>query len=211
MWKFTTIIMALLLILASCSTNEKEDKSGDGEKTTKQTEEKAKEDSVDVDKGLLNVEITLPASMFEGQDINTVIADAKKEGVKEVTQNEDGSLTYKMSKAKHKEMMKEIKDSIIASVEEMKNSEDFQSFKDITYNDDFSEFTVIVDKGKYENSMDGFATMTLAMSGMMYQLYNGVDADKYKVTIYLKDEATQEVFDEIVYPDDLSEEEKNAE
>ncbi|WP_419955059.1 hypothetical protein ACN6MT_05665 [Neobacillus niacini] len=205
---FRTILISLLLLnLASCSTNEKEDNKKQSEKS----KEEAKEGNVEVEKGLLNVEITIPASMFEGQDINTVIADAKKEGVKEVTQNEDGSLTYKMSKAKHKEMMKEMKESVIASVEEMKNSEDYQSIKDITYNNDFSEFTVVVDKAAFENSMDGFATMGLAMSGMMYQLYNGVDPDKYKVTISLKDEATQKVFDDVVYPDDLNEEQTEAE
>lgn len=145
--------------------------------------------------------------MFEGEDIDTVIADAKKEGIKEVTKNEDGSLTYKMSKAKHKEMMEELRKGILETVEETKNSEDYVSIKDVTYNDSFTEFTLLVNKSDYENSMDGFAAFGLGLSGMYYQLYNGVDPDKYKVTISLKDEATNEVFDEIVYPDDLEEEE----
>ena len=60
-----------------------------------------------MDKGLLNVEVTLPASMFEGEDMDSSIAEAEKEGIK-VTRNDDGSATYKMSKGKHKEMMKEM-------------------------------------------------------------------------------------------------------
>lgn len=57
-----------------------------------------KSEEIEVDKGLLNVEITLPASLFQGQDLNEVIEEAKAEGIKEVTQNSDRSLTYRFSK-----------------------------------------------------------------------------------------------------------------
>ncbi|WP_026562729.1 hypothetical protein [Bacillus sp. J37] len=208
MKRYTYLFMMLLsLLLVACGNNDQEkNNAGIAEESAKQQEEQTEDESVDVKKGLLNVEVTLPASMFEGEDIDTVIADAKKEGVKEVTKNEDGSLTYKMSKAKHKEMMEELKTGILETIEETKNSEDYVSIKDITYNDSFSEFTLVVEKSAYEDSMDGFAAFGLGISGMYYQLYNGVNPDEYKVTIFLKDEASQEVFDEIVYPDDLEEE-----
>lgn len=192
-------IFSFVIILSACANNG-HDKAKESKKEENQ--------SVDVDKGLLSVKLTIPASMFEGEDIDKVIDEAKKEGIK-VTKNNDGSLTYKMSKAKHKEMMKEMKANIAKSVEETKKSDDYTSIKDITYNDNFSEFTLVVDKAKYENSMDGFAAIGLGMSGMMYQLYNGVDPDKYKVTINIKDQATNKVFDTLVYPDDLEDEEKS--
>ena len=47
--------------------------------TTEQGKQETKEQSLNVDKGLLNVEVTLPASFFEGQDLDTVIADAENE------------------------------------------------------------------------------------------------------------------------------------
>ena len=47
--------------------------------------------------------------------------------------------------------------------------------------------------------------MGLGMSGMLYQLFNGVDPDDYKVKINLKDEVTDEVFDSVIYPDALEE------
>ncbi|MGQ4665522.1 hypothetical protein ACUIJN_06715 [Metabacillus halosaccharovorans] len=207
MKRYTYLFMMLLsLFLVACGNNNQENNASNDEESAEQKEEQTEDESVDVKKGLLNVEVTLPASMFEGEDIDTVIADAKKEGVKEVTKNEDGSLTYKMSKAKHKEMMEELKTGILETIEETKNSEDYVSIKDITHNDSFSEFTLLVEKSAYEDSMDGFAAFGLGISGMYYQLYNGVDPDDYKVTIFLKDEASQEVFDEIVYPDDLEEE-----
>ncbi|MGO5014985.1 hypothetical protein ACTQ5K_24540 [Niallia sp. Sow4_A1] len=198
MRKFSFIFFVLsMVILASCSADKDKKENADNNK-------QADEQNVDVDKGLLNVEITLPASMFEGEDIDTVIADVEKEGIK-VTKNDDGSLTYKMSKAKHKEMMKEMEASLEESIKEMKGSDDYVSIKDITHNKSFSEFTLVVDKEKYEDSMDSFAIFSLGITGMMYQLYSGVDSDDYQVKIFTTDEATKEVLDETVYPDDLEE------
>lgn len=197
-WMYILLAALVMMVLASCSSNEQEKNTSD------KTAEKTEEQGVTVDKGLLNVELTLPATMFEGENIDSIIADAKKEGIK-VTKNEDGSLTYKMSRAQHKKMMKEMEKSIIESIEETKTSEDYVSIKDITYNHSFTEFTMVVDKKSYENSMDGFAAFGLGMQGAFYQLYNGEDPDDYKVTIFLKDAATGKVFDEIVFPDDLQE------
>ncbi|MBS4214846.1 hypothetical protein [Neobacillus rhizophilus] len=195
MKKITSLFLAaMLLFLVSCSA----------EKTDKQPKETEKPNSeaVNVDKGLLSVTITLPASMFEDQNVDEVVANAQKEGIT-ATKNEDGSVTYKMSKSKHKEMMQEMKTTVIQTVNDAKSGKDFQSIKDITYKDDFSEFTLIVDKAAYENSFDGFAALGLGMSGMMYELFNGVKPEEYKVTINIKDQATQNVFDQIVYPDAL--------
>ncbi|MEW9053603.1 MAG: hypothetical protein AB2392_20750 [Neobacillus sp.] len=200
--------LLLVMLLSACSTNEETANSNDGESKSEQNEDQSKEEnggSVEVDKGLLNVEINIPASMFEGEDLDTVIANAKAEGVNEVTKNADGSLTYKMSKTKHKEFLAEMKDEVTKSVNEMKNSEDFVSIVDITSSGNFSEFTMIVDKAAFENSMDGFAALGLGLTGMMYQLYEGVDSEEIKVVIKLQDEATGEVFDEVVYPDDMEE------
>ncbi|WP_394173883.1 hypothetical protein [Guptibacillus hwajinpoensis] len=204
-----TILVLSLTLLAACSSNEQSSNNDKSQAATNQTEEdngKSKDDGeVAVDKGLLSVEVTIPASMVESENTEETIASAKEQGIKEVTENEDGSVTYKMSKSVHKELMNEIGASIEETVEETKNSEDFVSIKDISHNDSFSKFTVIVDKESYENSMDGFATITLGMSGMIYQIYDGADPEKYSVTISMKDEASGEVFDEIVYPDALDE------
>jgi major membrane immunogen (membrane-anchored lipoprotein) len=197
------IFTAMLAILTACSSSDQAstDKKTDGAKKEEKSE------SVEVNKGLLNVEVTLPASMFEGEDIDSDIAEAEAKGIK-VTKNEDGSVTYKMSKSKHKEMMKELETELVKSIDEMKNGEDFASIQDISHNKSFSEFTLTVDKAAYENSFDGFAVFGLGVSGMYYQLFNGVNADNYKVKILVKDVATGEVFDEIVYPDELEDTEE---
>lgn len=189
------LLLSISLVACSSTDDEKKDK-------------KENKDAVEVDKGLLNVEVTLPAAFFEGQDIDKAIAQAKKDGVKEVTKNEDGTLTFKMSKSQHKKMMKEMETTIKDSVKELETNKDLASIKSVEYNKSFSEFTIVVKQSDYENSMDGFAILGIAMQSMFYQLFDGVKPDAYKATIHLKDEATSKVFDTIVYPDALEEEKK---
>ncbi|WP_404328544.1 hypothetical protein [Mesobacillus maritimus] len=197
----------IIALLTACSSAD-EEKANQDQAGTENGEENSEQ--IEVDKGLLNVEITLPATFFEDEeDLESTKADAEKEGIK-VTKNDDGSLTYKMSKAKHKEMMQEMQTEMVASIDEMKNSEDFTSIQDITHNDSFSEFTMIVDKEAYENSFDSFAVFGLGFSGMYYQLFSGVNPDDYKVDIIVEDADTQEVITEVTYPDDLEESEEEG-
>ncbi|MFC7063045.1 hypothetical protein [Halobacillus seohaensis] len=217
MKKFTILIFVLILsLLAACSsdesgndTTEEPSTSAEGENTEEKTENEKDGEKVEVDKGLLNVEVTLPASMVEGQNMDQITAEAKEQGVKEVTQNDNGSVTYKMSKSAHKEMLKETKKGVVESVEEVKNSGDYSSVQDITYNDNFTEFTMVVDQKKYENSMDGFATMTLGMSGMMYQVFEGKGEDEYSVNITIENTSGEE-FDEVKYPEAIEQMENNS-
>lgn len=192
-----TIIMLLSVVAVACGKDDSES-----------AENGTKGEKVEIDKGLLNVEITLPASMFEGQDAETVIAEAKEEGVDKVVSNNDGSFTYKMSKAKHKELLEDMKATVLEGIEETKSSENFASVEDVTYNKDFTEFTMIVDKAKFENSFDGFAAMGLGISGLYYQMFNGVKEDDVKATITIEDKDSGETIDTVVYPDDLNQQNK---
>lgn len=194
--RLLAILLFTLLTMAACAS-----KDDANEQADKSTQEDNKTEEMAVDKGLLNVEVTIPASFLEGEDIDSVIAQAKEDGIKDVKKNDDGSVTYKMTKAQHKEMMKEMKASVTEYADSLINDEDFPSIQDIQHNDDFSKFTIEVDKEVFENSFDGFATLGLVMSGMFYQLYDGVDADKLNVTIDTVDQSTGEVFSTVNYPE----------
>jgi hypothetical protein len=63
--------------------------------------------------------------------------------------------------------------------------------------------TLIVDKELYENSLDGFAILGLGTAALCYQLFDGVQAENIAVTINIKDSTTGELFETMVYPDDL--------
>lgn len=96
-----------------------------------------------------------------------------------------------------------MKTSLLETIEDLKNGEDFASIKDVEYNKDFSEFTLWVDRNEYENSFDGFAVFGLGLSGAMYQLFDGADPENYNVRLVVKDEATKEIIGEANYPKDL--------
>lgn len=198
--------MLLVGLLAACSPDNPSENTGNNVENAeeKQVEEEEQE-GIGVDKGLLNVEVTLPASFLEGDDIEEVIEKAKADGVSKVTKNEDGSLTYKMSKSKHKEMLSEMEESISEYVDELENDDDFPSIKEVSYKRNFQEFTLKVEKEVFENSFDAFATIGIGFVGMYYQVFEGKDLEKNKVTIHLQDASTGENFDSIVYPDALDE------
>jgi len=205
--KYLFSFFLIIALLSACSgSEEKANQDATGTENGDENNEQ-----IAVDKGLLNVEITLPATFFEDEeDLNSTMADAEKEGI-EVTKNNDGSLTYKMSKKKHKEMLAEMETELADTIDEMKNGEDYPSIQDITYNDSFSEFTMIVDKESYDNSFDAFATFGLGFSGMYYQLFSGVDPENYEVKIRVEDAATKETIDEVIYPDAWEEMEEEQE
>lgn len=159
------------------------------------------ENGIDVDKGLLDVTITFPASMFEGSDFDDIKKQANEQGIKNVTQNSDGSITYKMSKADHKRLMKETKETTVKALNEYKESKDYESITDVTYNDDFSEIHFSAEKEKYENSMDAFVALGAGLQGMFYQVLDGKKQDEISVKVDFIDAKTGEVIDSAIYPD----------
>jgi len=208
--KVTIAIFTAILLLAGCSSSEgNNNATSTSEDTTNSSQtnnESAETDgnsSIEVDKNLLTVDITLPASMFKDQNMDEVITAAKNEGVKAAVINDDGSVTYTYPKSVHSKMMKEMKEEIILFLDEMKTSGDFTSIKDVQYNDDFSEFKLIVDKAVYESGFEAFASFGIGIQSMFFQNFNGVASDKVKATIEIQDFTTNEVFSTIVYPDDI--------
>lgn len=161
-------------------------------------------EAIDVDKGLFSNEITFPASFFGDTDEQTVIANAKAEGINEVKKNEDGSYTYKMSKSVYDKLLKETKEASIEFIEGIKENGEYPSVKEIEYDDKLTEFTLVVDKTSYETGLQGMAALGISLSAMMYQTVSGVEQDKLKVTVHAKDEKTDEVFRTVVYPDVLN-------
>ncbi|MHA7963722.1 hypothetical protein ACX93W_06200 [Paenibacillus sp. CAU 1782] len=207
-----TAVSTLLLSACGAAQNKNENTGIESKETESAATESAtpteaaKEENsaaVEVDKGLFSNEVTLPASMFEGQDFEQIVAQAKEEGIGEVIQNDDGSITYKMSKSAYKTMMDEMEQGLLDYVNELKSGTDFASIKDVTHNKSFSEFTLIVDKAAYESGFDGMASLGIVVAASYYQLFNGVSSDDLKITINAQDESTKEVFSTRVFPEAL--------
>ncbi|MGB4289538.1 MAG: hypothetical protein WBK24_01230 [Dethiobacteria bacterium] len=191
------LIISCLLLLPGC---------GDpGPSGGKDTDPQASGETIDVEKGLFDVTVTLPASMVELEDAETLTKEAKEKGIKEVVINSDGSVTYKMSRSVHRQLMQELRQDFNEAVEDLKSGGDFPSIRDVKCNPDLTAITLVVEREAFENSLDVFAVFGLGFAAMHYQLFDGVKAEKIKVTINIEDAATGELIQAIVYPDVLGE------
>lgn len=168
------------------------------------SESQSSEQGLEVDKGLLDVTINFPASMFQDGISDDDIKSAKADGI-DVTKNADGSVTYKMSKATHKKLMDEYKKSTQEALDKLKTSGDYESIKDVKSNDDFSQITISVDKAKYQDSMDAFAALSAGFQGMFYQIFDGRDANSTSVKVSFVDANSGGEIDSVTYPDALQE------
>lgn len=166
-----------------------------GETTTSTPKSTKSEKSLSADKKLLDVEVTIPASLLdEGDDVELAQRE-KDKGIKKVTKNEDGSLTIKMSKKAHKELLKEIKATIDENIDEiLKDKENCPAFTEITYNDDATVFDIKVDKSLY-SGLDSFYALTFYMVGNMYQAMNAVPESEIKTVVNFIDKDTGEVIE----------------
>lgn len=142
--------------------------------TTAPTEQQ----TIDTDEGLLTVTITLPESMFEGEDTSNFDADAyvAENGFIHAEVNEDGSVSVTMTKKKHSELMAELTANLEATFAEMVESEDTPYIKEITHNDDFSEVTMKVIRADYENTVFEMTPFVIGLSAMMYQAFLDVES-----------------------------------
>ena len=157
-----------------------------------------------MDENLTTVDITLPATFFEGKDMSTFDPDAyaQEEGYKKAVLNEDGSVTVTMTKAKHKELLKELTSEYETAFAAMVESESTPYIKSIKHSDNFDTFTVEVERAAYDAAAFELTPFTLGFSGMMYQVFSG---DEMHVEVTIKDVATGDVIKTVVYPDDMDE------
>ena len=94
------LIGAMALNLNACGSADS--------KPEKKEEKSESNDKLEEEKNLLSVEVTLPASLV-GDSAAELDQEAKDAGVKEITKNEDGSITMKMTKSAHKTLLSTFK------------------------------------------------------------------------------------------------------
>jgi hypothetical protein len=187
---FTTAILILTTILvAGCSkktgTDSTTSETSISESSIQESKGETKDNleamgGVGVEKGLFNVELTIPAQ-FVGEQTQEELNELSKEmGYKSITLNEDGSAKYILTKQQHKDMMAELNTNINTSLSEMIGSEDYPNYTDITANENFTEF-VITTKSTELSMTENFSALGLYMYGGMYNIFNGTPVDNVSV------------------------------
>ena len=137
---------------------------------TSEMEEEHK--SIEVDENLLTVEITMPADFIGDVTQEDIDKNVKEKGFISGKLNSDGSVTYKMTKGQHKELMAQIKENIDTQLKEMIESEDYPNFVNIEANDDYTNFTITT-KSTELGLMESMSTLMFYMCGGMYAAFSG--------------------------------------
>ncbi len=156
--------------------------------------------SVEVDENLITVDITLPASFFENKTEEEIKKDDDG-NYKKITINDDGSVTFTMTKAKHAQLLKNMQEEFLINFSEMVESEDFPYITAIDCSKDFSKVTISVDGVKYKDIFFDVSPLAVGLSIMMYQSFAG--ESNATCTIDTVDNQTNEIIDSVVYPDVL--------
>lgn len=151
----------------------------------------------EVDEGLLNVTITIPAFIFE--DVSDFDPDAyvEENDFKKAVVNEDGSVTVTMSKKRHNELMADYKTEVDKIFDEMVEAEDTPYIKEITSTKGYKTVTVRVDKGDYEDAWD-MTPLSIYFSVALYQIFDNIEP---YCEVIIEDVETGEVLDSVIYPD----------
>ena len=151
----------------SASSSEKMETAVSAEK------KEAAENKVAVDDSLLTVDVTLGSAFFEDSTPEEIQAAAKENGFLKCRINDDGSVTYTMTKAKRKEFLNEYEKSIEENLKAfIEGDQAVASFQEIRHNGDFSEFNVYMDTEK-ATMWDTFYCIPLYLSGAYYQVFAG--------------------------------------
>ena len=170
------------------------------EVTEAPTEETAPQ-VIETDENLLTVDITFPASFFEGTDMSTFDTDAyvKEQKFISAKLNDDGSMVVTMSKSRHNELLDEMAAELETTFSSLVEAAETPYIKEISHNEDFSLVTVKVDRAAYENAFD-MTPFIVGISASMYQMLLDME---YHVEVVMVDVATGETISSVVYPDDL--------
>ncbi len=130
------------------------------------------------------VSLTVPPTYALEATQADLDAAAAKNGYESMTLNENGSVTYIMTQAQHKEMLDSLMTGIKEKIEAMPSSnKSYASITSITYNDDLTDFEI----HSSENSMDdnlSMVTVNLKMLSTMYNAFNGKGSFPFRTVYY---------------------------
>lgn len=161
--KLLLLLLTVTLMIAGCGTSDQTESTATAANTTTESTEKSVEqvgsemadealsdittevndaaNNIDSDKHLLSIEVTLPASVDDitDEEIEDLRTD---EGYISITRNDDGSITYVMTKNKQKELLDKLENRFADFADSIPGSEDYPNVTKLEVNSDFSKFTI---------------------------------------------------------------------
>lgn len=174
-------LFVCLIVLSGCTEKKEENNiTNEGNEIVNDIENLDDLAKVEVEKGLFDVELTIPATYIGDKTQEELTATAQENGYKSITLNEDGSATYIMTKSQHKKLLKNMKKSFDEGLDELIGSEEYPSLKKIETNDNYTEFTITTTSTEL-NLTESFSVMAFYMYGGMYSVFSGEAVDNVHV------------------------------
>lgn len=204
MKKIFSLLLTFLLLgfVSGCASGSDTVSNGSSVNTNQQSNSSGESDSeggiegIEVDEGLLTVDITFPESFVSMGDeeltqerVDEVAAEA---GYIAGTLNSDGSVTYMMTKLKQSELLEEAKNDFDATIQE--TIADYPNVKSVTRNDDLSEITIEVTEQDLATS---FLAFGFSFTAYFYQV---LDGKEFATDIVFVDASTGEELSRTSYP-----------
>ena len=147
-----------------------EDDGSSHEMTQEDWDQLAAIGDVQVENGVMTVSLTVPADLAQNITQETIDAGIGTQ-YQAAFRNQDGSITYKMTKEQHQAMLEQLAVSFDNSLQEMIDNENY-TISNITRNNDFTVFDISLD-GAEPSVSDSFAAFSLYMYGELYGVFNG--------------------------------------
>ena len=195
MKRLVVICTIITLVTVGCGAS-KSDSDINATFSQEENAEKVEETSgaVEVDENILTVDVTISASLFGDEEITQESLDeeiADEDGIKSAKLNDDGSVTYTITKAKQKEMLIDMREDVAEYCQEIVDSEDY-TFTSIDFNDDVTEFECIL-TNREPNIYESFAVIGLFMQGGLYNMFAGNEDFDIKVN-YINEDSRDVIY-----------------
>ena len=177
--KLIKVLLCILMMLnlVGCSGNKSSDDKKSGNEASEGIQVSTGDDSARIYNTVTNVKVTLPASLFEYVDEEISQEDLDKaafeNGFISATLNEDGSVTYVMSKDKYNAYVAELAMSIDKGLEELCNTEN-STIVDIKHNADFTDYTITLD-ADVVGFTESFVSLAIVLDSAFYYGFTGKD------------------------------------
>ena len=177
--KLIKILLCIFMVLnlVGCSGNKSSDDTQSSNESNEGIKVSTGENSTRVYNTVTNVKVTLPASLFEYADTEVTQEDldnaAFENGFISATLNEDGSVTYVMSKDKYNAYVAELTMSIDKGLEELCNTEN-STIVDIKHNADFTDYTITLD-ADVVGFTESFVSLAIVLYSAFYYGFTGKD------------------------------------
>lgn len=146
------------------------------------------------------VSLTIPKTYVYGaaqEDLNKI---AEMSHYEAILLNADGSATYTITKTQHEKMLSDLASGINDKLITMPGSEHFKDIEKVTANDDFTDYTVTLNRhdADFDSSM---SSMNLKMYTTMYNAFRGITDETMHIRFINQDGSIVAEFDSSIMPD----------